>query len=347
MSAPDLPSVWIIVLHWQRLDDTAACLASLRAQAGVSVQIVLVDNDPTEPARALAEPADLTLHYLPTGRNLGYAEGNNVGLRYALDHGADWLLVLNNDTVAPPDMTARLVATLAAAPNIGMACPAVASWATPANRFTPIIDWPEGRAGETWLQPTDTVTRPVDYVSGCALLTRAAVVTAIGLFDAAYFAYYEDVDWSLRCQRAGYQTVIVPEACVYHKGTADQRPEKSEGAWYYFIRNQMRFIRLYTPRAQWPGRLWAYTHGALEYYGAARADHQTANAAAILAGWWAGLRGQLGADRPPAPGWVTAIIAAQPAFWLWLTASWPTWRGRVRLRSRLRELRHRAQPVKP
>lgn len=338
MTAAPPPTVWVIVLHWQRLDDTAACLAALRAQTGAALQIVLVDNDPAEPARALVPPADPALHYLPTGRNLGYAEGNNVGLRYALEHNADYLLVLNNDTVAPPEMTARLAAALAADPQVGMACPAIASWAAPEHRFTPVIDWDQGSAGETWLLATDTVTRPVAFVSGCALLTRAAVARAIGLFDAAYFAYYEDVDWSLRCQRAGYQTVIVPETCVYHKGTPDMRPEKSAGAWYFFTRNQMRFLRLYTPRAQRLSRVWGYTHTCLDYYVMTRADGHTASAAAILDGWWGGLRGHTGAERRPAPRWVTAIIGARPAFWQWLTASWPAWRGRVRLRSRWRRL---------
>ncbi|MCC7359773.1 MAG: glycosyltransferase family 2 protein [Anaerolineales bacterium] len=336
------PTIWVIVLHWQDLADTAACLEALRAQTGVVCQVGLVDNDPGEPARALAGPG---VHYLAAGRNLGYAEGNNLGLRYALDHGAAYLLVLNNDTVAPPEMCGRLLEAVEADERIGLVCPTIASWAQPALRFTPSIDWACGQAGETWMPANDAATRPVDYASGCALLARAAAVRAVGLFDAAYFAYYEDVDWSLRFQEAGYRTLIVPETCVYHKGTPDQRPAKSPGAWYYFTRNQMRFIRRYTPRRRRLSLLRAFTQSALANFTQVRAAQQLVNADAILDGWWAGLRGQSGPERPPAPGWVKALLAARPEWWLWLSASRLEWRGRARVRTRLRRLWPRGSKV--
>ena len=124
-SAQMEPSVFIVVLNWNGRADTLTCLRSLQALADKRTRVLVVDNGSTDGSVAAILAAHPEVPVIETGRNLGYAGGNNVGVRHAIAEGADFVLVLNNDTVCAPDMIDRLLQAAAKHPGAGMFCPRI------------------------------------------------------------------------------------------------------------------------------------------------------------------------------------------------------------------------------
>jgi GT2 family glycosyltransferase len=197
---------------------------------------------------------------VPLEDNLGYAGNNNVGLRLALDHGADWVFVLNEDTVLAPETIAALVEAGAHDPDIGIVGPTVYHHDEPG-----VIQSAGGRLSARWEEchvaqnEPDTgrfrEPRQVDWISGCALLVRRAVIDAIGGLDDRYFIYWEETEWCIRATRAGWRIVHVPAARVWHKGVQrDYRPRPS--VTYYSTRN--RLLTLWKHRAPLSARVTAW-----------------------------------------------------------------------------------------
>ena len=178
--------------------------------------------------------------------NRGYAGNNNVGIRAAVEQEADWVLVLNEDTILDADCLERLVAAGEANPRIGILGPLVYHFNEPQ-----VIQSAGGRLGPHWdsihigqneldtgqyLQP-----QPVDWISGCAILVRRAVIEQVGMLDERFFYYWEETEWCLRARRAGWQVIMVPTAKLWHKGVQrDYQP--GPNVTYYNTRN--RFLMM-------------------------------------------------------------------------------------------------------
>jgi len=199
-----------IVVNWHDWDQTRQAVASIVASEGARANPVLVvDNESQESVPALG-PGVVVLRQ---AENLGYAGGNNVGIRWVLDaHAADYILIVNNDAQLAPDALAHLVAYAQAHPEVGIVAPVLlhpdGAHQTSGGRLT---FWDIRRYRVPPRSP-----RPVDFVAGACLLVPVRVWRDVGLFDERFFHYGEDVDVCLRVRRAGYQIVVVPEARVRH-----------------------------------------------------------------------------------------------------------------------------------
>ena len=228
----DRERVWIIVLNWNRRDDTLACLESL-AQADVGgARIVVVDNgsrDGSVEAIPVRFPA---VTVLPLPENRGYAGGNNAGMRLALEHGAAAVLLLNNDTAVAPDFLAPLLWVLEGSPTAAAASSAIMRFDNPALLDVAYLELYYGHGivrrrgvnampGEGFDQP-----RTVDAGVGCSLLIRADALRRVGLFDESYFAYHEEVDWCVRARKAGFEIVYQPLSRVSHHGSKSTEPSR-------------------------------------------------------------------------------------------------------------------------
>jgi GT2 family glycosyltransferase len=238
--------VSVVVLTWNGLEDTLSCLDSLRASTWPELDVIVVDNasaDGTEQAVALRHP-EVTL--VQTGSNLGFAGGNNAGIRVALDHGADAVFVLNNDTCVPAYAVERLVRALDDDPMAG-ACSPVIHYANDPGRWwfagSP-YDPRRARAGRAseYERGGQLPRKPVriDRAAGAAMVVRAEVIRAVGAFAEELFYLYEDVDWSLRIRAVGWHILLVPDADVAHKVAASQggMPHTPTTA-YYGTRNDL------------------------------------------------------------------------------------------------------------
>lgn len=304
------PRVYAVVLAWNSGDDIIKCLTHLAASRYPALEIVLVDNGSTDgmPERVRQEFPNVTL--LQNDRNLGFAEGSNVGLRYALTHQADYLFLVNDDAFVEPDTVRTLVDTAEADPTIGLLGPAVVSFHDPNKVYYGAqLDMKRLTPREQVMTTPRTEPFETGYVPGCALLVKASAAEKIGLLDPAYFAYWEDTDWCIRARRKGYRVMLQPSASVRHRGTLDQTSAKSFFAPYLYRRNQFYFARKFKT---FPARVWylrRYTYDSLsEIRSAMKSGLPLARTDAVIDGWWAGITGHIGEDFAQAPAWVKAFV---------------------------------------
>lgn len=242
------PRVAIIILCYNGLADTLACLASLEQlrYPRERYTLVVVDNashDDTPQRVREAFPAAVMIE---NGANLGFAAGNNVGLRYAYTEGFDYALLLNNDTEADPDLLHGLIAEAEADPQVGIVGPTIYYYAEPDLIWSAggWVDWRRGTSrmdGGERERGQYAAARDVDFVTGCALLVRRAVIERVGLLDERFFMYYEETEWCVRAARAGFRIRHAPAARLWHKIPLDARFDKEYLA-YYMTRNRLLFL---------------------------------------------------------------------------------------------------------
>jgi len=243
------PRVGVIVLNWNGGDDTLACLASLARLDYPAFEVVVVDNGSTDGSVPAVRQRFPEVVLLLNEENLGYTGGNNVGLLHVLDRGLDYALLLNNDTEVAPNFLRVLVGAAEADPAVGVAGPMIYYYDRPEVIWSAggAIDW---RRGRTWMVGLDeqdtgqfgTQPREVDFVTGCALLVKREVLERVGLLDERFFAYYEEAEWCVRARRAGFKTLHVPQAHIWHKISPVAQAD-SPLVHYYMTRNRLLFLK--------------------------------------------------------------------------------------------------------
>lgn len=196
---------------------------------------------------------DRSVIVIENDRNLGFAEANNQGTRFALTaRHPEFCLFLNNDTVVDPSLLEEFVGAAARHPEAGFFGPKTYYYDHQGRRD--VINFAGGSLdlvrGQTWHigqneidEGQHDLEREVDWVEGSCLLARSALLEEIGLLDPAYFAYFEENDLILRGRRAGYTAVYVPTARLWHKVSASSK--RSPTKLYYLTRNQLWFVRRY------------------------------------------------------------------------------------------------------
>jgi GT2 family glycosyltransferase len=243
------PSVLIIVLCHNGVALTLACLNSLRRLTYKRVDLLVIDNASQDGTPALVRHTFPEVRVIETGANLGFAAGNNVGLGYALQHGYDYALLLNNDTEVAPDLLDALITAAEEDPAIGVVGPKIYYHDRPTVIWSAggIITW--GR-GLSHMRGIDTVDQgqfdepaDVDFVTGCALLVRSAVMQQVGMLDERFGMYYEETEWCVRIARAGWRIQYVPSGRLWHKIRPAQQ-DQSPRITYYMARNRLLFLRL-------------------------------------------------------------------------------------------------------
>ena len=247
------PLVWIVVLHFLGIENTALCLSSLKSLSGVNYRVLLVNNgSPDEGADNLAAQFS-SFDYLKLTDNLGFAGGCNAGADHCLRAGADWIWFLNNDARVEPDTLAKLMAAVANNSQISAAGPLVLDDDGKLSSGLGTINFLSARAKSTH-QPSVDITS-CQWISGCALLVRAAAFAAVQGFDENYFLYFEDTDLCLRLANAGGNCVIVRDAIVHHTGNVSTAGKYETWRSYYYTRNRMYFFTRHCK--QLPGKALA------------------------------------------------------------------------------------------
>jgi GT2 family glycosyltransferase len=225
-----------IVLNWNGGEDTPRALASL-----AGTETICVDNGSVDGSDAAVERAFPSVELIRNGANLGFAGGNNVGIRRALERGADWVALVNNDAVVEPGFAAALERAAAARPDAGLlACKVLfedgETVMYAGASFRAWLGYSGRRAG---FGGPDRFHETVDVgrADGAAMAVSRAAAERVGLLDERLFAYVEDVDWSLRVRAAGLAVVFVPDAVVRHRGSASTGGGASTANLYYSTRN--------------------------------------------------------------------------------------------------------------
>lgn len=295
------PYVVAVVLNWNGWQDTLSCLQSLDHLDYPNVDVIVVDNassDGSVEHIRVARPDRLVLE---SGANLGYAGGNNIGIRYALEHGANYVWIMNNDTLAAPGALSALVNLGKADRDLGILASRQVTSEIPWHESVP-YDCAARREGRRLVmvscaQPghqPDCPRHDVDLVTGASLFLRSAMLREIGLLDERYFHYCEEEDLTTRATAAGWRVALACQSLIWHE-RGSSLPMTSPQGRYYLTRNELLLRRklkgwsvprvfVHQPRFAW------VTAGS--FLGAVRGDWRTT--AAVARALVDGMRGRTG-----------------------------------------------------
>lgn len=243
---PATAKAWhAIVLSWNGREDTLRCLESLTHVAHPSLAIVCVDNGSTDGTQQAVRERFPQVVLLEAHANLGYAAGNNLGLRYALEHGSRWIALVNNDATVAPDAIDGFERAARACPRAGILAGKVYFADRPrtiwfaGQRVRELLGYsgrPRGYGRPDG--PRYDRVQPTDRAVGALMAISRETIDAVGLLDEDLFAYVEDVDWALRARAAGFEVAFAPGARAWHRVSASTGGEaRSTHTLYYGVRN--------------------------------------------------------------------------------------------------------------
>jgi len=257
------PKVLIIILNFNGWADTLECLDSLNRINYDNFEILLIDNASKEKIKIVdSRFPRLKITQIFNDLNLGFAGGNNIGIEMALERGAEYILLLNNDTIVESDFLSQMMHVAQTNKEAGILGPIIYDYVDH-NKIQFAggrINWSKTRGEhqivmpgllwhpdpKSWIPASAGMTDKMnnifetDYITGCCLLIEREVIEKIGLMNEDYFLYYEDADWNLRAQRAGWLCGIAPSSKIYHKGSTSST-EFSFPYIYYHSRNGLIF----------------------------------------------------------------------------------------------------------
>lgn len=264
-SAEAFPSVAIILVNWKSFDVTSDCLESLKQLKYPNYQVILIDNGSQDGSVEKFRTHHPHIVLLPSETNLGFAGGNNIGLRYAQAQPFDYAIMLNNDTFVEPDFLTLLIDYMETHPEVGAIQPRIhfndnrnllwngGAYFNPWTGFT-YTDGENQLPKKRHLQ-----LKEIDWISGCAFLVRTHMLDRTGLLNEDFFMYSEDVDLSFRIRKLRYQLIYHPASVIYHiAGVSNKSTTRGKEGYvnhmvhYYNQRNRLWIIKKYTPWYCWP-----------------------------------------------------------------------------------------------
>lgn len=291
------PNVSIIILNWNGWKDTIECLESVFQIDYLNFNVIVVDNNSSDESLekirlycngkefinshfydyessnkpiSFIETTDETINkknfkdnkliLIKNSKNYGFAEGNNIGIRFTLNFlNPDYLLILNNDTIVKKNFLNELVFLAQNDNNIGVTGPKILFYEY--NGLNNVINsagcefsFFKGQPSRIGVSEVDRgqfdEIKEVDYLEGACLLLKKDVIKKVGLFDASFFAYWDENDLCMRIQRAGFKCTYAPKSQIWHKGGSSFK-KTSDLREYLMIRNQIWFMSRYASQIQY------------------------------------------------------------------------------------------------
>jgi GT2 family glycosyltransferase len=236
------------VLNWNGWQDTLACLAALARTEYPDLTVMAVDNGSTDDSVARIRAGFPQIALIETGKNLGFAGGVNAGIRSALEHGAQYVWLLNNDALPRPDALTALVAKATSDPQFG----AVGSVLLYADESADVQAWGGGRVNR-WIGYSSHATAPradswFDYITAASVLLSRRALEQIGLLDESFFLYWEDSDLSFRLRKHGWKLGVAANSTVLHKENASSGRNRRT-VDRFSTASGIRFLRKHSPAA--------------------------------------------------------------------------------------------------
>lgn len=267
--------VAVIVLHWNNYADTRDCLESLRDATYTDLMMVVVDNSSTNDSVDRLRAEFPQAHFVMNPANYGFAKGNNEGIRYALEHDADYVLLLNNDTIVSPDFLEPLVRTAASADRVGAISGTIYDYdreTGPTRRIyyagAELSRWRGmgiiARYGQIDEEPEQSVTE-VSHVSGCSMLIPRSVLDDIGLLDEQFYFGVEDADFCWRLLDSHYKLYYVPDSVLWHKRSGSRSFTPDE--FYHGYISKCLLMYKHLPPLLWAGWYVIYAVRTLLFSG--------------------------------------------------------------------------------
>ena len=257
--------VAIVIVNWNQPDLTVECLKSiydLRCK-NYELQIVVVDNGSTDDSVKKIQSSKVTV--IETGENLGFAGGNNVGITHAMENGADYICLLNNDTVVDPSLIEGLLKTYKEYPKAGAVSPKIyfaKGFEFHKNRYEKSelgkviwyaggdMDWNNVYGSNHGVDEVDKgqfdSIRQTDFATGCCMMIPAKVFQEVGLLNEDYYLYLEDVELCQRIRNTKYKILYTPYTHLWHK-VSQSSAIGSQLNDYFITRNRLSFGMNYAP----------------------------------------------------------------------------------------------------
>jgi GT2 family glycosyltransferase len=261
----------IILINWNSFELTKDTLESLQQTTYTNYDCIVVDNGSVDESAHLIEKTFPHCIVIKSSTNKGFTGGNNIGMDFALQHGYEYIMMLNNDVAVEPNFLEPLIARLDQDPTIGAVQPLIYFYhdrnliwnaGSSFNAFLGICSTPNYNKKDPGHQFKNK-SKKIDWITGCAFMMRTSILKNIGLLKEAFFMYYEDVDLSFRIKNAGYQLDYVPSSVIYHIAGMSLKTNKkgkegfvSPKVHYLNARNRIWWLKEHTP-------VWAIASVAL------------------------------------------------------------------------------------
>jgi len=243
--------VFIVLLNYNGYKDTLSCIDSIvELEETFNNNIVVVDNNSTDNSKEILEK-DSRFHFIEANENGGFARGNNIGIKYALDNGAHFILLLNNDTVIEKNAITNMVKKMQEDSALGIVGSRIMYYDN-----KDIINYCGGKYN--WLKATTihenykekyidegTDYKDTEFVTGCSMLIKTEVFKKVGMLPEEYFMYYEDADYCMQVKEKGYKLGVCTNSVIYHKVSISSGGENSPFSIKWGNRNRLIFINKY------------------------------------------------------------------------------------------------------
>jgi len=263
-----MKKIGLVTVNYNTAEDTKNLLQSLKhvKTPDFTLDIIIVDNGSKNIFKLPENLNQKNIKLIRSETNTGFSGGNNIGIKEALERGADYILIINNDTIVDPEMIVNLLEVLESKPEIGVTTPKIyfaKGREYHKDKYTKEdlgkVFWFAG--GSTDWNNVMSIHRGIDevdhgqydkieeteFATGCCMMFKREVLEKIGLFDDRYFLYYEDADLNERTRRAGYEIYYVPTAVLIHVNAASTGGAGNVLHDYFISRNKMLFGMAYAP----------------------------------------------------------------------------------------------------
>ncbi len=263
-----MKQIFVVILNWNGKENTIACLESISRldTSSFSLTVIVVDNASTDDSIPVIKKSFPKTIVLKNPENIGFGEGMNTGILYSVDNHADYVLLLNNDTVVDKHLLVELLSVMESDKTIGVVAPKIyfeKGYEFDKSRYKKeelgkvfwyaggLMDWNNVIGSHRGVDAVDVgqyeTIKETDFASGCCMLVKTDVFTTVGVFDRRYFLYYEDADLSERIKKAGRKVLFCPKGYLWHKNAGSAGGSGSSLQDYYITRNRLLFGMTYAP----------------------------------------------------------------------------------------------------
>ena len=251
----------IIIVNWKQYELTINCLLSLQKLEYKNWKVILVDNESNFEKINKIKSDFNKVEVIESKENLGFASANNLGIKYAIKNKFEYVMLLNNDTEVNKKFLSPLFNSFQNDNSLGAVQPLIMNY----NNRAKV--WNAGGYLNNFFgfpytnKKLNNKNQQIDWITGCCILLKTKVIKKAGLMDEDFFAYYEDVDWSLRIKKLGYKLDVVESSVIFHHGTKSSNDSNLEGnlspfVHYLNIRNHIYLVKKHSDKFNFIGVLF-------------------------------------------------------------------------------------------
>jgi len=248
--------VAIVIVNWNTYKLTRSCIVSLKKCIHKNFEIFLVDNNSSDDSVEKLKKEFKDLHFILNNKNAGFCKANNQAIKKILSENTfNFIMLLNSDTEVSPFFIKPLIDTFKSNEKIGAVQPLILNWSDKSTiwKYEGDINKTFGitsHRNKNKIFSNEKIKSYTEWASGCCIFTTPSIFKEVGLFDEIFFAYYEDVDWSIRLKKQNYLIALSKLSEVYHheSGSSKSFKKHNEGylspkSHYYNFRNHIIFLR--------------------------------------------------------------------------------------------------------